>query len=64
LIRIRKDRKAGGTLYEHLRRQGKKYRKSYGTVGNRTGIPNRVDIDERPEEAIIVNASEIGKRIR
>ena len=48
---IRKDAKAGGVLYKHLRRQGKKYRKSYGTASNRTGIPNRVDIDERPEEA-------------
>jgi IS30 family transposase len=45
------DRKSGGTLYTHLRRQGKKYRKSYGTASNRTGIPNRVDIDERPKEA-------------
>jgi IS30 family transposase len=48
---VRKDRKTGGTLYIYLRRQGKKRRKSYGTANNRTGIPNRVDIDERPEEA-------------
>jgi IS30 family transposase len=48
---IREDAKAGGTLYKCLRHQGKKYRKSYGTNSNRTGIPNRVDIDERPEEA-------------
>ena len=48
---IRKDEKAGGVLYKYLRRQGKKYRKGYGTAGNRTGIPNRVDIDERPEVA-------------
>jgi len=27
---LRKDRKSGGTLYKHLRRQGKKYRKGYG----------------------------------
>jgi IS30 family transposase len=48
---INLDRKSGGTLYTHLRHQGKKYRKGYGTASNRTGIPNRVDIDERPEEA-------------
>lgn len=48
---IRKNAKSGGILYKYLRRQGKKYRKSYGTNSNRTGIPNRVDIDERPEEA-------------
>ena len=48
---IRKDRKSGGILYTYLRHQGKKRRKSYGIENNRTGIPNRVDIDERPEEA-------------
>jgi IS30 family transposase len=48
---VRKDRKTGGTLYIYLRRQGKKRRKTYGTTNNRTGIPNRVDIEERPEEA-------------
>ncbi len=48
---IREDAKSGGTLYKYLRRQGKKRRKTYGTANNRTGIPNRVDIDERPEEA-------------
>lgn len=46
-----KDKKAGGTLYKHLRHQKKTYRKRYGSAHNRTGIPNRVDIDERPEEA-------------
>jgi IS30 family transposase len=29
--------------------QGRSYRKRYGYAYNRTGIPNRVDIDQRPE---------------
>ena len=45
------DKRAGGDLYLKLRHQGKSYRKRYGTYGNRTGIPNRIDIDERPEAA-------------
>lgn len=45
------DKANGGALYKELRHQGKKYRKRYGTPNNRTGIPNRVDIDERPQEA-------------
>ena len=44
-----KDKANGGLLYQHLRHQGKPYRKRYGYPNNRTGIPNRVDIDERPE---------------
>lgn len=43
------DKEAGGMLYKHLRHQSKPYRKRYGFANNRTGIPNRVDIDERPE---------------
>jgi IS30 family transposase len=34
-----------------LRHQNKTYRKRYGHPRNRTGIPNRVDIDECPEIA-------------
>lgn len=45
------DKKAGGHLYKQLRHQHKRYRKRYGNTHNRTGIPNRVDIDERPEAA-------------
>ncbi|SHN93200.1 Mobile element protein [Bathymodiolus heckerae thiotrophic gill symbiont] len=45
------DKKAGGDLYKHLRHQNKTYRKRYGHARNRTGIPNRVDIDERPKVA-------------
>lgn len=48
---ILSDKRSGGLLYKHLRHQGKPYRKRYGSAHNRTGIPNRVDIDERPEEA-------------
>jgi len=43
------DKKAGGKLYLHLRHQKKTYRKRYGSAHNRTGIPDRVDIDQRPE---------------
>ncbi|MBC8550105.1 MAG: IS30 family transposase [Candidatus Brocadiales bacterium] len=48
---ILSDKKTGGVLYKHLRHQNKTYRKRYGSAHNRTGIPNRVDIDQRPEEA-------------
>lgn len=47
---ILEDKQAGGQLYLHLRHQNKTYRKRYGGGHNRTGIPNRVDIDERPDE--------------
>jgi IS30 family transposase len=45
------DKRAGGNLFKHLRHQNKTYRKRYGSPRNRTGIPNRVDIDNRPEIA-------------
>ncbi|MCP4234646.1 MAG: IS30 family transposase [Aestuariibacter sp.] len=45
------DKRAGGTLYKHLRHQNKTYRKRYGSAHNRTGIPNRVGIEQRPQEA-------------
>ena len=45
------DKKSGGDLYTHLRHQNKTYRKRYGSGTNRTGIANRVDIDERPTVA-------------
>lgn len=42
------DKQRGGSLYKHLRHQGKKYNhRSKGTAG-RGCIPNRVDIDQRP----------------
>lgn len=43
------NKEEGGDLYTHLRHQKKRYRKRYGHANNRTGIPNRVDISERPE---------------
>lgn len=46
---IWKDKRNGGSLYKQLRHSGKKYNKrSKGTAG-RGCIPNRIDIDERPE---------------
>lgn len=45
------DKQADGALYTHLRHQNKAYRKRYGSAHNRSGIPNRTDIDERPEVA-------------
>jgi len=52
------DKRQGGQLYTYLRHQNKTYRKRYGTAHNRTGIPNRKDIDQRPAEAN--NRSETG----
>jgi len=40
---------AGGDLYTYLRHQAKPYRKRYGKNDYRGTIPNRVDIDERPQ---------------
>ncbi len=45
------DKRSGGDLYTHLRHQNKTYRKRYGAAHRRNGIPNRTDIDERPEAA-------------
>lgn len=52
------DKTNGGSLYLHLRHQHKKYRKRYGCARNRTGIPDRVDIDKRP--AVANNRTRIG----
>ena len=48
---ILSDKQAGGDLYTHLRHQNKTYRKRYGSAHNRSGIPNRTDIDKRPTVA-------------
>lgn len=45
-----KDKDNNGNLYLHLRRQGKKQRKQYGSGKKGAGIPNRVDISARSEE--------------
>ena len=49
------DKKAGGTLYKHLRHQHKKYRKRYGSPARQGPLKNRVMIDDRPD---IVNAKQ------
>jgi IS30 family transposase len=46
---ILSDKRSGGEWYKRLRHQNKTYRKRYGSAHNRHGIPNRTDIDERPE---------------
>ena len=48
---ILRDKHQGGQLFTCLRHQNKTYRKRYGSAHNRTGIPNRRDISERPTEA-------------
>ncbi len=48
---VLQDKHSGGDLFLHLRRHRKKYRKRYGGTGNSSGIPNRVDIEARPEVA-------------
>ena len=45
-----RDKKKGGTLYKHLRHNGKKYNKRSKHKAGRGCIPNRVDISERPVE--------------
>ena len=52
------DRRAGGDLYQSLRRQGKKYDKRRHGKPSRGQIKNRVSIDERPE--IVENKGRIG----
>ena len=52
------DKKAGGTLYMHLRHAGKKYNKRSSGKAGRGCIPNRVDITERP--AIVETKSRLG----
>ena len=55
---IRADRKAGGCLYKHLRRRGKKPNWRGGRHAGRGVIPGRVDISERP--AIVDDKSRVG----
>ncbi len=56
---ILKDKRDDGDLYLNLRCKAKPYRKRYGVSTNSTrGIPDRVDIDQRPEEAN--NRSRVG----
>lgn len=56
--RIADDKKAGGSLYSHLRCK-KKRKKQYGSKSSGRGcIPNRVDIDARP--SIVDSRTRIG----
>ena len=43
------DKKQGGSLYTHLRTQGKRYRKRGSAKDKRGMIAGRVDIDKRPK---------------
>ncbi len=52
------DKKAGGTLWMHLRRRSKKYRKRRGGQDRRGKIPNQRSIEERP--AIVNERSRLG----
>lgn len=48
---IWEDKKAKGTLYEHLRRKGRRYRKRGSSKDSRGKIIGRVGIEKRPKEA-------------
>ena len=48
---IYQDKANGGDLHTHLRHYGKTYRKRNPNLGKHIGIPDRVDIDKRPEVA-------------
>lgn len=52
------DKENGGFLYKYLRHSNKTYRKRSSSQGRYIGIPNRVDIDERPD--IINNRERVG----
>lgn len=52
------DKDQGGTLYTHLRRFNKKYKKRYGAYDRRGQIPDRTSIDKRP--AIVDTKKRIG----
>ncbi len=55
---IWKNKRKGEDLYKHLRHHGKKYNKRKGKNAGRGLIPNRVDIDKRPQ--IVEEKSRIG----
>ncbi|MCF6200457.1 MAG: IS30 family transposase [Hyphomicrobiaceae bacterium] len=52
------DKKAGGTLWTHLRRRGKKYNRRGAKTAGRGLIPGRTDIDKRPQ--IVEEKTRIG----
>lgn len=53
-----KDKKEGGTLFKHLRRKGRKYRKRGSSKDTRGIIKDRVDIEQRP--AIVNEKQRLG----
>ena len=57
-LHIWADKRTGGDLYTHLRRQGKKYDKRRNGKSTRGHIRNRVSIDDRPQ--IVDEKSRIG----
>ena len=57
-LHIWDDKRAGGDLYTHLRRQGKKYHKRCNGKTSRGRIKNRVGIENRP--SIVEEKSRIG----
>ncbi len=57
-LHIWADKQAGGDLYTHLRRQGKKYDKRRNGRSTRGQIKNRVSIDDRPK--VVDDKSRIG----
>ena len=48
---IKRDRKQGGTLYQHLRQAQKRRRKRYKSKDSRGKLPGKRHITERPKEA-------------
>ena len=52
------DKAKGGKLHTYLRHYGKRYRKRNPSLGRHIGIPDRVDIDERPE--VVNNRERLG----
>ena len=52
------DKHAGGDLYQHLRRSGKRYERRRNGKSSRGQIKNRVSIDERP--AVVERKSRVG----
>ena len=55
---IWKDKKQGGTLYLHLRRQGTKYQKRSNGKTSRGQIIGRISIDDRPQ--IVADKTRLG----
>lgn len=55
---IWRNKQHGGTLYKHLRHNGKKYNKRSSSKAGRGCIPGRIDISERP--SIVEEKSRLG----